>query len=64
MLRREESVLGEEGERACIRVYGAVEKHDIVDVYDDPLMPSRLRVLRRKIYGKGLCIVFLVDLGW
>jgi hypothetical protein len=35
-------------------IYGAVEKQDIVEDLADPLMPSRLKILGHKIYGKGV----------
>ena len=37
---------------------GAVEKHDIVENYGDPLMPMKLRSLAEKIYRKK------TGMGW
>jgi len=54
-----------EKRRACERVGGdnsdgnwsdlgaCIEKHDVVDHYDDPLMPMQLRMLGEQITGRG-----------
>ncbi|KAL8911493.1 MAG: hypothetical protein Q9171_003354 [Xanthocarpia ochracea] len=33
-------------------LYCAVEEHDIIDHYNDPTKPTKLRLLAEKVYGK------------